>query len=104
VEIDHNGVRCVRRNPVRSAIGVIIADNDIAFIAGHGNHPQTPATTLVRLGDTHEAAGSTAAARDTWRQALVILEECGHPDAAGLRVRLRGRGRDRQPAAPTGVS
>jgi hypothetical protein len=45
VEIDQHGVRCARRTPVRSASGVIVADNDVAFIASHGDHPRTPGTT-----------------------------------------------------------
>jgi DNA-binding SARP family transcriptional activator len=46
------------------------------------------AGTLERLGDTHNAAGDQCAARDTWRQALAILDELHHPDARGIRSKL----------------
>jgi tetratricopeptide (TPR) repeat protein len=61
------------------------------------------AGTRARLGDTYDAAGDKGAALDAWRQALVILDECDHPDAAQVRARLRTaeNGRDRQPDAPT---
>ena len=44
---------------------------------------------LTRLGDTHLAMGETAAARDLWQQALVILDDLAHRDAAGVRERLQ---------------
>ena len=40
------------------------------------------------LGDAQQAAGDAAAARRSWQQALTILEDLAHPDAAGLRRRL----------------
>jgi hypothetical protein len=63
VEIDHNGVRCVRRSPVRSASGVIVADHDVAFIASHGDHPQTPGhytMTFARINDGPVETTATA--------------------------------------------
>jgi tetratricopeptide (TPR) repeat protein len=42
----------------------------------------------THLGDAQQAAGDAAAARRSWQQALTILEDLAHPDAAGLRRRL----------------
>jgi tetratricopeptide (TPR) repeat protein len=47
------------------------------------------ATTLSRLADTHLAAGDDTAARRTWEQALAILDELHHPEAADVRAKLR---------------
>jgi DNA-binding SARP family transcriptional activator len=46
------------------------------------------ARSLGQLGDTHEEATEPAAAAAAWRQALRILEELQHPDAAGIRAKL----------------
>jgi len=46
------------------------------------------AATLARLGDTWAAAGSPITARDTWRAALALLDELGHPDADHVRAQL----------------
>jgi len=48
------------------------------------------ASTFIRLGDVHRDAGDRAAARDAWRQALVIIDEMHHPDGDEVRVKLRG--------------
>ncbi|MEU5540644.1 NB-ARC domain-containing protein, partial [Streptomyces sp. NPDC020362] len=48
------------------------------------------ADTLVHIGDSHHAAGHRVQAAFAWRQALAILDEIGHPDAAGVRDRLKG--------------
>jgi tetratricopeptide (TPR) repeat protein len=48
------------------------------------------ASTFIRLGDVHRDAGDRAAARDAWRQALVILDEMHHPDGDEVRMKLRG--------------
>lgn len=48
------------------------------------------ADVLTRLGDTRLAMGDPAAARDLWQQALVILDDLAHRDAAGVRERLEG--------------
>ena len=47
--------------------------------------------SLNRLGDSHQAAGNTAAAGRAWRQALTILSELDHPDAAQVRGKLDTR-------------
>ncbi|GIG93269.1 hypothetical protein [Plantactinospora endophytica] len=47
VEIDQRGVRCVRRTSVRSASGVIVADDRVAFIAGQGRGPGAAGNYLV---------------------------------------------------------
>jgi DNA-binding SARP family transcriptional activator len=53
-----------------------------------GNHV-SEATTLSRLADTRLAAGDVAAARHIWEQALAILDDLHHPDAADVRAKLR---------------
>ncbi|MFF4895796.1 tetratricopeptide repeat protein [Streptomyces sp. NPDC001068] len=50
------------------------------------------ADTLVHIADTHLAAGRTGGAARTLGQALGILEAIGHPDADGVRDRLRELG------------
>ncbi|WP_436523606.1 AfsR/SARP family transcriptional regulator [Actinoplanes sp. HUAS TT8] len=49
------------------------------------------ADTLVHMGDSHLGAGRPAQAELSWREALVILDDLGHPDASGIRDRLRPR-------------
>jgi hypothetical protein len=46
------------------------------------------AQTLDHLGDVYLAAGEHSAARRTWRHCLDILEQLGHPDADGIRLKL----------------
>jgi tetratricopeptide (TPR) repeat protein len=46
------------------------------------------AGTLVHIGDLHHAAGDPAQADAAWRQALAILDELDHPQAAHVRARL----------------
>lgn len=53
--------------------------------------PYPEAETLTRLGDTHLAMGNHGSARESWRAALVLLTELGHPDAEQVRARLRAR-------------
>ena len=48
----------------------------------------TRPTILTHLGDTHHAAGDPDAARDAWQQALTILDDLDHPDAAQVRAKL----------------
>jgi DNA-binding SARP family transcriptional activator len=50
------------------------------------------ANTLSRLGDVHLAAGDPDAARDSWRQALAILDDLNNPDADELRAKLSSPG------------
>ncbi|WP_194904001.1 helix-turn-helix domain-containing protein [Catenulispora rubra] len=52
------------------------------------------AGTLVRLGDVQLAAGDLGAAGRAWREALTILEELQHPDAAQVAVKLGGLPKD----------
>ena len=44
------------------------------------------APSYTNLGDAHLAAGDRNAARHAWRQALTLLEELDHPNAALLRA------------------
>jgi DNA-binding SARP family transcriptional activator/tetratricopeptide (TPR) repeat protein len=53
------------------------------------------ATTLVHLGDTYHASGDPSA-RTAWRQALDILTDLDHPDAADVGATLHRL--DREPA------
>ncbi|MEV7150079.1 tetratricopeptide repeat protein [Streptomyces sp. NPDC093084] len=50
------------------------------------------ADTLTHIADTHLAAGRTESAATALGQALEILEGIGHPDAEGVRGRLRELG------------
>jgi tetratricopeptide (TPR) repeat protein len=52
-----------------------------------GDH-YTEADTLTRLGDAYEAAAEPDAAKDAWQQALAILDDLHHPDAAHVRAKL----------------
>ncbi|MEU6076043.1 hypothetical protein [Micromonospora sp. NPDC047074] len=63
VEIDQDGVRCVRRTPVRSAGGVIVAGERVAFVGGQGHGPQAAGRYLVtfsRIIDGPVEATTTA--------------------------------------------
>jgi tetratricopeptide (TPR) repeat protein len=53
-----------------------------------GGYYQT--TMLVHLGDVYHAVGDEDQARQTWEQALAILEHLHHSDADQVRARLRG--------------
>jgi tetratricopeptide (TPR) repeat protein len=46
------------------------------------------ADTLTNLGDIRRAVGELLAAREAWQQALVILDDLQHPDAAKIRAKL----------------
>lgn len=48
------------------------------------------AETLILLGEVHRDVYEPQSLRDAWQQALVILDELGHPDAEQLRTRLSG--------------
>jgi hypothetical protein len=43
---------------------------------------------MCSLGDAAQGLGDGDAARQAWTQALWILDELGHPDAADVRGRL----------------
>jgi predicted negative regulator of RcsB-dependent stress response len=42
----------------------------------------------VRLGDTYQAMGDDAAARERWQRAYEILTDAGHPQAADVGRKL----------------
>jgi tetratricopeptide (TPR) repeat protein/transcriptional regulator with XRE-family HTH domain len=46
------------------------------------------AKSLTRFGDTRHAGGDLAQAREAWQQALGILDDLQHPDAAHVRAKL----------------
>ncbi|MGW3248327.1 AfsR/SARP family transcriptional regulator [Streptomyces sp. NPDC001070] len=58
------------------------------------------ADTLIHIADTHLDSDSAGSAADALRQALAILEGIGHPDAEGVRGRLRDIGLN--PLVPRG--
>ena len=45
---------------------------------------------LSHLGDTQRAIGNPQEARDSWRQALAILDASHDPGAGEVRAKLRG--------------
>ncbi len=47
-------------------------------------------TMLIHLGDAYHAAGDVDLARQSWREALDILEGLNHSDADQVRARLQG--------------
>lgn len=51
--------------------------------------PYGEATCLRGLGDSLDAVGNAAAARQAWANALEILNQLDHPDADQVRARLR---------------
>ena len=56
-----------------------------------GDH-HLEAVALTRLGDLHHGNGNAAAADEAWHQALAILDELAHPDAAKIRAKLTDPG------------
>jgi tetratricopeptide (TPR) repeat protein len=52
-------------------------------------HRGGEAEALIHLGDAHASCAEVRAARWAWRQALAILDELSHPDADGVRAKLR---------------
>lgn len=48
------------------------------------------ADTLTRLGDSRQASEDIAGAVRTWRRALRIFDDLGHPDAGRVREKLGG--------------
>ena len=52
-----------------------------------GDH-YAEADTLARLGDAYEAAAEPDSARDAWLQAVAILRDLHHPDAALILAKL----------------
>lgn len=50
--------------------------------------PHLGAESLSNLGDCHAAADDYEAAVKAWQQALVILDQLGHPDSSQLRRKL----------------
>ncbi|MFI5898213.1 BTAD domain-containing putative transcriptional regulator [Actinoplanes sp. NPDC051513] len=59
------------------------------------------AVSLIHLGDTHDGAGDTDAARGAWQHALAILSQLGHSDANQVRTRLHGSGQRGVPKPPS---
>jgi tetratricopeptide (TPR) repeat protein len=47
------------------------------------------AVTLIHLGDAHRGNGHAADASAAWQQALAIMDDLQHPEAATVRARLR---------------
>jgi tetratricopeptide (TPR) repeat protein len=51
-------------------------------------HRRGRGTVLHHLGDAHFAAGRSESAQITWRAALELLEDLGHPAADEVRAKL----------------
>ncbi|MDG4821814.1 BTAD domain-containing putative transcriptional regulator [Asanoa sp. WMMD1127] len=51
------------------------------------------ANTLHRLGDNHAVAGEPDLAATTWREALAIMTDIGHPDTDAVAAKLTDIGR-----------
>jgi tetratricopeptide (TPR) repeat protein len=54
------------------------------------------AELLTHIGDAWRAAGDHQAARDAWQQALAILDDLQHPDAAQVRDKVQSLGTARR--------
>jgi hypothetical protein len=63
----------------------------IRLFRGNGDYYRV-AVTMGLLGDALDAAGVRDAARDTWQEALLSLEEFHHPDAERVRTKLEAWG------------
>jgi hypothetical protein len=57
--------------------------------AVRGQRDYNRAQTLVRLGETHLAAGEPQAARAAWEQALKTLDSIHHHDAGPVHAKLQ---------------
>jgi tetratricopeptide (TPR) repeat protein/transcriptional regulator with XRE-family HTH domain len=66
-----------------------IACYEQAFqVHGDAGDRRDAAGILIRLGDAHQAAADPGAARRNWQQALAILHDLRHPDAATVTAKL----------------
>jgi tetratricopeptide (TPR) repeat protein len=59
----------------------------LVFARG-SNDRYNEARVLIHVGDAHAGAGEGAAALGAWRDALAILDDIGHPDAADVGERM----------------
>jgi tetratricopeptide (TPR) repeat protein/transcriptional regulator with XRE-family HTH domain len=62
------------------------------------------AEILTHLGDVHLTAGNRPAAAHAWQQALVLLDDLHHPDAAQLRARLTRPGTGQHSPKAQGIT
>ena len=69
------------------ARGVAYAEEGLRGMREYGDR-SSEADSLMRLGEIHSARGDRRAAAEAWEQALAVLSELNHPDAAVLRRRL----------------
>ena len=90
---DSMGYALLHLGRLENAIGCL--RTAVGIIAGlHMGYYET--TMLVHLGDAYNAAGDVGPARQSWREALEILEGLNHSDADQVRARLHGQ----QPPGP----
>ncbi len=90
---DSMGYALLHLGRLENAIGCL--RTAVGTIAGlHMGYYET--TMLVHLGDAYNAAGDVGPARQSWREALEILEGLNHSDADQVRARLNGQ----QPPGP----
>jgi tetratricopeptide (TPR) repeat protein/transcriptional regulator with XRE-family HTH domain len=59
----------------------------IELFGENGDH-YSRGRTFSHLGDTYHASGESAAACESWQQALASFDKLRHPDAASLRSKL----------------
>jgi tetratricopeptide (TPR) repeat protein len=57
------------------------------------------AALLTHRGDTHHASADPQGAKETWLEALRILDDLQHPDGDSVRAKLTGRQRSSVTAA-----
>ncbi len=60
----------------------------LRLLRAFGGHRFAEADVLNHLGDTYQSSHRIEDAARAWQQALVILEELDHPDAASVRRKL----------------
>jgi tetratricopeptide (TPR) repeat protein len=70
----------------------------LGFYAEIGDR-QSQADALAHLAETQQASGAPMEARQSWRQALTILEDLHHPDAERIRAKLTSRPDPHSPRA-----
>lgn len=83
VEIDSQGVRCVRRTPVRFSDAVVISGDRSAFLTTPGKHPKTPGA--YELTFAHCSGGPIEAGSST----LLLLPDGTRPQSWARRKACR---------------
>ena len=77
----------IRLHLGQPADSITCYEHAVSLLREVGNRVEL-AATLISLGDACLADCRAAAAQDVWQQALAILDDLHHPDAALVRARL----------------